>query len=81
MLCASTLFPLPLSLQDSYNLYALTGETRLCASRYMLSVDGVIVNDHIATFAVGLAMLFACYYNLNIMYPPTSASTLEFIQR
>lgn len=81
MLCTRTLYHLQLSIQDTYNLYALAGETRLCASRYMLSVDGVIVNDHIATFAAGLAMVFACYYNLSIMYPPTCAATLEFIQR
>ncbi|XP_045111999.1 uncharacterized protein LOC123505044 [Portunus trituberculatus] len=56
-------------------------ESRLYASKYMLSIDGVIVNEDIATFAAGLAMLFASYYNLNIMYPAECASTLEFIQR
>ncbi|XP_045117258.1 uncharacterized protein LOC123507958 [Portunus trituberculatus] len=57
------------------------GESRLYASRHMLSIDGVIFNEDIATFAAGLAMLFASYYNLNIMYPAECASTLKFIQR
>ncbi|KAK3895395.1 hypothetical protein Pcinc_000851 [Petrolisthes cinctipes] len=57
------------------------GESKLSATRYMLSVDGVVVNDHIATFTSGLAVLFASYYNLNILYPVEAATTLEFIQR
>ncbi|XP_050691611.1 uncharacterized protein LOC126983162 [Eriocheir sinensis] len=57
------------------------GASRLTATRYMLSIDGVVVTDHIATFTTGLAMLLASYYNFNIMYPVDSASTLEFIQR
>ncbi|KAK3890028.1 hypothetical protein Pcinc_006025 [Petrolisthes cinctipes] len=57
------------------------GESRMLASRFMLSIDGVVVNDHISTFTAGLVMLFCSYYNFNIMYPLDCAATLEFIQR
>lgn len=53
----------------------------MSASRFMLSIDGMVVNDHISTFVAGLAMLFSSYYNFNIMYPVDCAATLEFIQR
>lgn len=52
----------------------------MSASRFMLAIDGVTVNDYIR-FAAGLAMLFASYFNLSIMYSINAVATLEFIER
>ncbi|KAK4317467.1 hypothetical protein Pmani_011468 [Petrolisthes manimaculis] len=57
------------------------GESWLTSTRFILGVYGTVVCDHIPNFLVGLAMMFASYYNFNICYPLEAAATLEFIQR
>lgn len=51
------------------------------ADRFMISIDGVIINNNITSFRVALAMLFSAYYIFNIQYPSDAEATLEFIQR
>lgn len=51
------------------------------ADRYMLAIDGIIVNNSIPNFTVGLLMMFASYYIFGICYPRDADATLEFIQR
>ncbi|KAL6458904.1 hypothetical protein MHYP_G00323760 [Metynnis hypsauchen] len=57
------------------------GATCYSASRFMLSIDGKIVNDNIAQFIAAINMMFGSYYCLNIHYPVELRSTLEFLQR
>ncbi|KAK4326962.1 hypothetical protein Pmani_002565 [Petrolisthes manimaculis] len=59
----------------------VVGETLLMADRYMLAIDGIIVNNSIPNFTVGLLMMFASYYIFGICYPKDADATLEFIQR
>ncbi|XP_063752466.1 uncharacterized protein LOC134873015 [Eleginops maclovinus] len=57
------------------------GRDCFSARRFMLSVDGSIVNDHIPSFISALCLMFGSYYCFNIHYPSELASTLEFLQR
>ncbi|KAJ8356878.1 hypothetical protein SKAU_G00196720 [Synaphobranchus kaupii] len=57
------------------------GSSIHAASRFFLSIDKVIVNDHIPTFAKAFTMMFGTYYCFNIQYPQELGSTLEFMQR
>ncbi|KAK3882790.1 hypothetical protein Pcinc_012868 [Petrolisthes cinctipes] len=57
------------------------GTSLLMADRFMLSIDGVIINNNFTNFRVALAMLFSSYYIFNIQYPSDAEATLEFIQR
>ncbi|KAK4320807.1 hypothetical protein Pmani_008346 [Petrolisthes manimaculis] len=57
------------------------GTSLLMADRFMLSIDGVIINNNITNFRVALVMLFSSYYIFNIQYPSDAEATLEFIQR
>ena len=50
------------------------------AERIMLAIDGIIVNNNIDGFIIGLSMLFSAYYIFNI-YPSEADATLEFIKR
>ncbi|XP_056295360.1 uncharacterized protein LOC130209618 isoform X2 [Pseudoliparis swirei] len=47
--------------------------------RWMVSIEGHVVCEG-ATFVLGLAVVFACYYNFNLQYQDLAACTLEFIQ-
>ena len=53
----------------------------MMAERYMLPIDGIIVNNSIPNFTVGLMMVFASYYIFGICYPSDADATLEFIER
>ena len=55
-------------------------ETNPERQRWMLSIEKEVLCEG-TSFMVGLAVLFASYYNFNLVYEPTAASTLEFIQR
>ncbi|KAK3893027.1 hypothetical protein Pcinc_003206 [Petrolisthes cinctipes] len=57
------------------------GDSLLMAERFMLAIDGTVVNNHIMNFTVGLGMLFCAYYVFNIQYPTEADATLDFIQR
>ncbi|XP_047459749.1 uncharacterized protein LOC125019143 isoform X2 [Mugil cephalus] len=57
------------------------GNSTLAAENFMLSVDQTIVNGHIRIFSEALMLMFGSYYCMNISYPATQASTLEFLQR
>uniref|UniRef100_A0A3B3QTR8 Uncharacterized protein n=1 Tax=Paramormyrops kingsleyae TaxID=1676925 RepID=A0A3B3QTR8_9TELE len=57
------------------------GTNALTANRFMVSIDKVIVNKCLSSFADALVLLFTCYYALNINYPVEACVTLEFLQR
>uniref|UniRef100_A0AAR2LM09 Uncharacterized protein n=1 Tax=Pygocentrus nattereri TaxID=42514 RepID=A0AAR2LM09_PYGNA len=57
------------------------GASCYSANRFMLSIDGKIVNDNIAQFIAAINVMFGSYYCLNIHYPVQLRSTLEFLQR
>ncbi|KAF7648241.1 hypothetical protein LDENG_00160070 [Lucifuga dentata] len=48
--------------------------------RWMVSIEGQVVCEG-ASFVLGLAVLFTCYYNFNLQYQDQASCTLEFIQR
>ena len=48
---------------------------------FKITVDQVIVNDHITSPVAALGYAFALYYVCNIQYPKEISLTLEFIQR
>jgi hypothetical protein len=47
----------------------------------VVSVDGVVVNNHISDGVEAAAIMFGLYYIMNIEYPPVAAVTSEFLQR
>lgn len=54
----------------------------LHATKYMLSMDGMVVmSSDVVSHIWALAALFAAYYVFAIKYPEEAAATLEFIQR
>ncbi|XP_040888005.1 uncharacterized protein LOC121194625 [Toxotes jaculatrix] len=57
------------------------GQSCFSSKRFMLSVDGTIVQENISSFLSALCMMFGSYYCFNIHYPLELASTLEFLQR
>ncbi|XP_029967518.1 uncharacterized protein LOC115402957 isoform X1 [Salarias fasciatus] len=57
------------------------GQSCFKATRFMLSVDRVIVQENIPSFVSSLCLMFGSYYSFNIHYPSGLASTLEFLQR
>ncbi|KAJ8341929.1 hypothetical protein SKAU_G00342200 [Synaphobranchus kaupii] len=48
--------------------------------QWMVSAEGQVVCEG-ASFVLGLAVIFTCYYNFNLQYQEKAACTLEFIQR
>lgn len=48
---------------------------------FMLAIDSKIVIMEIETFEMGLALLISSFFCLNIEYPASASTTLEFIQR
>ncbi|KAG1673608.1 hypothetical protein GQR58_015523 [Nymphon striatum] len=53
----------------------------LTANKFMLAIDGCVVNDYLGSFQTALMMLFAAFFCLNVQYPEEAAATLDFIQR
>ena len=47
----------------------------------MLSIDRKVVNDEIASFNIGIMMLFGSFFVFNLQYATGAECTLEFIQR
>uniref|UniRef100_A0A672HZP7 Uncharacterized protein n=1 Tax=Salarias fasciatus TaxID=181472 RepID=A0A672HZP7_SALFA len=52
----------------------------ITARRWMRSIDHEVLCEG-SSFVLGLAVLFATYYNFNLHYQHDAACTLEFIQR
>ncbi|KAM9494281.1 uncharacterized protein Hap1MRO34_004210 [Clarias gariepinus] len=67
-----------LTLPDSPRLVVLgpVEET----NRWMVSIEGHVVTEG-ESFLLGLATLFASFYNFNLQYQNEACCTLEFIQR
>lgn len=55
---------------------SVSSETLLMADRYMLSIDGIIVNNSIPNFTVGILIMFASYYIFGICDPRDADATL-----
>lgn len=58
----------------------ITGTSIMDARQWMLSVEGEVVMRG-TDFIIGLSVLFAIYYVLNMKYEPAVESSLEFMQR
>lgn len=59
----------------------VAGTSLMTCTRFMLVIDGKVVNQNVVGFITALSMLFASFYAFNIKYPAEASSTLEFIQR
>ena len=59
----------------------ISGDTALTGTRFILTVNGVVVQDGIDSQLTAVSMLFGAYYVLNLHYDASSAVSLEFIQR
>ncbi|XP_046899728.1 uncharacterized protein LOC124483350 isoform X3 [Hypomesus transpacificus] len=57
------------------------GKSPVTAETFMVSADQCIVNGSVTNFGDALFLMFALYYCLNISYPATLGTTLEFLQR
>ncbi|KAK7896670.1 hypothetical protein WMY93_021995 [Mugilogobius chulae] len=57
------------------------GSSCFAARTFMLSVDSIVVNDHVTSFTSALCLMFGSFYCFNIHYPVELRSTLEFLQR
>ncbi|CAM4376613.1 unnamed protein product [Leuciscus chuanchicus] len=57
------------------------GQSCYSTTRYMLSLDQILINTNISSFISALCLMFGSYYCFNIHYPSELASTLEFLQR
>ncbi|CAI9733695.1 Hypothetical predicted protein [Octopus vulgaris] len=57
------------------------GDSLLNSCKFLLCVDGTVVNEQITSFVTGLCMMFASYYCFNICYNQEAPATLEFVQR
>ncbi|XP_064110261.1 uncharacterized protein LOC135218046 [Macrobrachium nipponense] len=58
-----------------------SGTSVLQATRFMVAVDGRVINSDITSLVAAMAMVFASFYLFGIHYPPEASVTLEFIQR
>ncbi|XP_041839467.1 uncharacterized protein LOC121638641 [Melanotaenia boesemani] len=67
-----------LALPDSPHLILLDPLTS--DQRWMVSIEGQVVCEG-ASFVMGLAVVFTCFYNFNLQYQDEAACILEFIQR
>lgn len=59
----------------------LSGGSPLTSVRFMVSADGVVVNENVTTFPNALALMFALHFNLNTKYTPEATATMDFFQR
>ncbi|XP_064083127.1 uncharacterized protein LOC135199158 isoform X1 [Macrobrachium nipponense] len=57
------------------------GTSVLQATRFMVAVDGRVINSDITSLVAAMAMVFASFYIFGIHYPSEASVTLEFIQR
>jgi len=57
------------------------GDTALTGTRFILTVNAVVVQDGIDSQLTAVSMLFGAYYVLKLHYDESSAVTLEFIHR
>lgn len=58
-----------------------SGGSPLTSARFMISADGVVVNERVPSFANALAMMFAMHFNLNTKYTPEATAKMDLFQR